>query len=92
MKLEIIKEDPLNILSTTRDVMENARHVSINKNKINDDILNKLSERFKKGLNGEYELGVNLTGELEDDLQIIFIENSVNFCFWSTQKEPKMEK
>ena len=55
MKLEIIKEDPLNILSTTRDVMENARHVSINKNKINDDILNKISERFKS--RGEEGLG-----------------------------------
>jgi len=91
MKLEIIKEDPLNILITTRDVLENAQYVFIDENKINDDISNKISERFKKGLDGEYELGVNLTGNLEDDLQIIFIENSVNFCFWPNKGEPKWE-
>ncbi|MCF7834356.1 MAG: queuosine salvage family protein [Candidatus Pacebacteria bacterium] len=91
MKLEVIKEDPFNILSTTRGVLENAQYVSIDENKINDDISNKISERFKKGIYDEYELGINLTDKLEDNLQIIFIENSVNFCFWPTKGEPKWE-
>lgn len=91
MKLGIIKEDPLNILNTTRDVLRSAKYVSIDEVKINDDISSKISERFEKGLDNEYELGVNLTGKLEDDLQIIFIENSVNFCFWPNKGEPKWE-
>ena len=91
MKLEIIKKDPFNILSTTKDVLDNAQYVSIDDNKINENITEKILKRFNEGLDGEYELGVNLTGNLEDDLQIIFIENAVNFCFWPKKGEPKWE-
>jgi len=91
MKLEILKDDPLNILKTTKYVVENAQYVSLDESKIDDVIANKILERFNKGLDNEYELGTNLTGKIEDNLQLTFIENSVNFCFWPTRGEPKWE-
>jgi len=91
MKLEILEEDPFDILSSTKYVVENSKYVSLDKNKIDKTIADKILERFNKGLDNEYELGANLTGSVEDDLQLIFIENSVNFCFWPNRGEPKWE-
>jgi len=91
MKLEILKEDPLNILSTTKYVVENAQYISLDENKIDNTIADKILERFNRGLDNEYELGTNLTGKIEDNLQLTFIENAVNFCFWPTKGKPKWE-
>jgi Potential Queuosine, Q, salvage protein family len=91
MNYKTTAEDPLNILKTTKKALEGSKYVFIDESKINDDISDKILERFKRGLDQEYELGTGQNGKTEDDLQLIFIQNSVNFCFWPDVEEPKWE-
>ena len=89
MKLEILSDDPLGILSSTKPVVELAHFVLLHENKL-EPLAKSIIERFNKGLDSQ-ELGFGSAGNLEDDMQLIFIEDAVNFCFWSGKGQPKWE-
>jgi uncharacterized protein (DUF779 family) len=89
MKLKISQQDPLGVLSSTAIVVEDMKVVSINLAKLNE-IIPHIKKRFAGGLDSQ-ELGFGSTGSLTDDLQLNFIENCVNFCFWPDPGKPKWE-
>jgi hypothetical protein len=91
MEYKILKEDPFNILATTKKVVENPQYVFINEEKIYNVLAGKILERFNKGINSEYEEGFRFSEKIEDNLQLSFIENVVNFCFWPEKGEQKWE-
>lgn len=87
MKLEITRPDPFNILSSTKFVIENAKYVTLNQKAVNSNIV-----RIDKFLKEHAEFpdhGHHLTGELEKDLQLIFFESMMGFCFWTLPGQPK---
>ncbi len=88
MELKIKTGDPLDILRSTKEVFEGARFVSLS-----DKNLEASAELIKKHrgeLNTE-TMGYSFVGNFEDDLQLVFLENAVNFCFWPDQGEPKWQ-
>lgn len=89
MKFSIEKPDPLKILASTKEVVENAKFVSIKEQNI-DKLSELIKNRFQKGL-GYEEMGYSVAGNLENDLQLIFIENAVNFSFWAGKNENKWQ-
>lgn len=89
MKLEIKQPDPLNVLGSTKAIVENSRFVFIDESKI-DEIAPKILERFNQGLDA-YEIGMTTTGSFEKDIQLVFVENAVNFCFWAGKDEKKWQ-
>ncbi|MEX2028960.1 MAG: queuosine salvage family protein [Candidatus Paceibacterota bacterium] len=88
MKFEVVKDDPLNILTSTKAVVENLQYIAFDESKISA-LAEKIIERFNQGLDEDYELGIGVTPSLKDDLQLVFIENVVNFCFWPSMGEKK---
>jgi hypothetical protein len=87
MNLNITSSDPLNILSTTREVVINSKFVKINSEKI-PGIIEDISRQLKIGI-GDAQGLYGTTGNFEDDIQLVFIENVVNFCFWADRGKPK---
>ena len=81
MDLKINSKDPFKILETTREVLLSPYFVFLSIEKIREQ--SKLfSKILKQGIN-EMGEGFNLLGNIEDNVQIVFIEDVVNFCFWS---------
>ena len=89
MKLETTQSDPLNVLATTKPVVENSKFVFINEEKI-PELSEKILERFGLGLDTEL-MGFGITGSLENDVQLIFLEDAVNFCFWADKDRQKWQ-
>src|SRR5581483_343149 len=88
-QLKIITEDPLGVLQSTKVVLENSRSVIINTQNLGS-IADKVTEKFQQGFSTE-ELGLNISGNVENDVQLAFIEDSVNFCFWAAKDEKKWQ-
>ena len=89
MKLSVKTEDPLEILSSTKPVVEDAKYVFIHQDKLGS-LAEKIKERFRQGLDTQ-ELGFGSAGDLDDDMQLIFVEDVINFCFWPSKGQPKWE-
>jgi len=89
MKLEILTKDPLRVLSSTRFVVENARDVFLNEKGLGV-LAERVAERLGKGLESA-ESAFGATGNYERDVQLIFLEDAVNFCFWPEKDKPKWE-
>jgi len=89
MNLQIIQADPLEILSSTRSMIEKAQFVSIHETAL-DPLADRIVERFGNGLD-KRKLGFDSIGDLDENLQLIFIEDAVNFCFWPSKGQPKWE-
>jgi hypothetical protein len=85
--MDWLSEDPLEILRTTKKVVETATDVFIRPEKIaaaKEPILTRKARGFDS-----LETGFGSTETLENNIQLIFIENSVNFCFWPDKGRPK---
>jgi len=89
MEFKIDRPDPLGILRSTKKVVETAKFVSI-KNENIDKISNRIKERFEKGI-GSQEIGVSPIENMENSLQLLFLEDVVNFCFWPDEGTPKWQ-
>lgn len=87
--LKIVTSDPLNILSSTKRVLNNARFVKIGKGKI-DELAKMLDQKLKSGLASAGE-SFGSAGSYEQDVQLIFIEDAVNFCFWAEAGKEKWQ-
>lgn len=79
--------DPLHILASTKPIVDNSRLVTINPDAI-EDIDPRVQERLKEGLD-DPTTGLGLTGNIETDINLVLIEDFVNFCFWAEKGKPK---
>src|SRR3989344_6383105 len=87
MKLEIASPDPLRILASTKAVMENAKYITINQ-----DAVQQNASRVGQYLKSHADFpdhGHRLTGDYKTDVQLIFFESMLGFCFWALPGQPK---
>ena len=84
-----MRSDPLHVLSTTDYVVKHSQSVFINKDKISS-ILPEISRQFDLGLDSA-ETGFGASGIFEQDAQLLFIQDAVNFCFWAKKDQPKWQ-
>jgi hypothetical protein len=89
VKFEITSPDPLNVLSSTKPVVESLEYVEIHEENL-DNICGILLDRLKKGTVLE-EMNFGDMGNLKDNVQLIFLEDVVNFCFWAEKGKAKWE-
>lgn len=87
MNLEITTPDPFNILASTKAVMDNAQHVAINEKAVMQNAL-RIGEYLKEHVDFP-DNGHRLTGDFRTDVQLIFFESMMGFCFWSLPGQPK---
>jgi len=79
--------DPFEILKTTKDVLQKAKSIELLPSKIN-----KISELVGEKLESNFdenEYGLGLTGDYETDVQLLVVEDTVNFCFWAEKNADK---
>ena len=89
MNFEIQREDPLQVLSSTKLVVEDLKFIKIHEDKISK-IANVVSQKIASGLDvAETHFGE--TDSLENTIQLIFLEDVVNFCFWAEKGMPKWQ-
>ncbi|OGH10001.1 MAG: hypothetical protein A2152_04195 [Candidatus Levybacteria bacterium RBG_16_35_6] len=81
--------DNLGVLETTKYVVRHAKSVSLHKRKIGK-IIPKVRKRLEAGLEDPV-MGFGAQGNFENDAQLIFLEDVVNFCFWAEKNKPKWE-
>lgn len=89
MKLKIVTGDPLNILHTTKEVVEKARSVEINETKIKN-LIKPVKDRINKGLD-QASASAGSLKDFKKDSQLILVEDSVNFCFWAEKGREKWQ-
>lgn len=89
MAYKIILDDPFNVLTSTKDVVENSSFVAINTKNL-EQIGRFVADCLQKGLNVA-EASFGSTGNFEDDVQLIFLEDVVNFCFWNEKGKPRWQ-
>jgi len=78
--------NPQNVLKYSREIANEAKFI-----KINNSAVDKLAADLAKILKNPTDeaLGVKTTGEIEDDIQQVFLIDSINFCFWAEKDKPK---
>lgn len=81
MNLKITVPDPFNILTSTKTVIENAKFVNINQKRVEENAV-RIAKFLKKSADFP-DYGHRLVGDLEKDIQLIFFESMMGFCFWS---------
>jgi hypothetical protein len=82
MKPQLRIKDPLNVLSSTKKVVESGELVKINQDKI-PNLAKKIKDKIEAGLEGSSEHFGTPDNGFNSNAQLIFIEDSVNFCFWA---------
>ena len=87
MELEIKTPDPFKILASTMAVMENAKYVMLNQKAVEDNVAH-IGEYLKEHSDFP-DHGHRLTGDFKTDVQLIFFESMMGFCFWALPREPK---
>lgn len=87
MKLNIVSNDPLNILSSTKYVVQNSNHVVLDEQKIRSTT--KIIKNFLVQNKDLSEAGVVVTGNTDIDIQLSLIIDSINFCFWAEKGHDK---
>lgn len=84
-----MEKDPFGILATSRFVVERARYVRLNEEKI--DALAALIDKQarRKPILKKEQFG--LIDQTDTGAQLVFLEDVVNFCFWPEADKPKWE-
>src|ERR1035437_9098830 len=89
MDFKFQKGDPLQVLSSTKFIVEDLKYIKINEDKIHK-ISKVVSQKLAVGLDvAETHFGE--TDNLENAIQLIFLEDVVNFCFWAEKGMPKWQ-
>ncbi len=80
-------EDPFGVLSSTLPMLASARFVKIDR-RAAAAMAERIARRLEQGLEavGEH---FGAGSSLADDVQLIFLEDVVNFCFWAERDRPK---
>lgn len=89
MELNTLSNDPLNILSSTKKVLERARFVFIDEQKIKE-ASRIIAAKLERGLESA-ETSFGVTGDYQKDAQLVFVENTVNFCFWAEANKKRWQ-
>lgn len=76
--------DPFGVRKSTAYIVKNSCFVSVNQNKISD-FAKLIRDRIRKNK----PLSYNQFGELNNSPQLIFLQDTINFCFWAKKGEPK---
>jgi hypothetical protein len=79
MNLDIKIPDPLKVLSTTKPVVEKAKFVFLNENNLNQ-ISKLIDQKLIQGLGTAQDI-FGATGNFKNDVQLIFLQTAINFCF-----------
>lgn len=79
----------LNVLETTEYVVKHAKNVFLHEDRIGA-IIPKVRDRLEKGVE-ESVMGLGEQKSFEDSVQMIFVEDVVNFCFWSEKGKEKWQ-
>jgi hypothetical protein len=90
MNLAIRTDDPLDVLKSTKRVLEDTQFVRLEQagiEAVSETIKKKITPAFSE----ECYDAMGPSGNLEDDLQLVFLENVVNFCFWPDPGEPRWQ-
>lgn len=88
MIFNILGPDPLDILSSTKTIVEKLQFITIH-----EDRLNTLATLIGKNIHADEKIDLEKhfghTDNLEQALQIIFLEDVVNFCYWAEKGKAK---
>ncbi|MDO8610804.1 MAG: queuosine salvage family protein [bacterium] len=87
IQLNIQGSDPFEILASTREVIREAKFVSINENAVK-----KTAEKIQKILSQNELVDdkyVFNSDSLEDDIQRRFVEAMMGFCYWAEEGKEK---
>jgi hypothetical protein len=87
MKLEITTPDPFHILTSTKYVLKNAKFVRLDETAV-EQTARKIGDYLKDHADFP-DHGHRLTGEMQTDMQLIFFESMMGFCFWAKPGEEK---
>lgn len=81
------KNDALKVLATTKPFVESPNHVQIDYNAL-DGLAQKVKDRIGATLPKRDEEFFSLD-DYKKDVQVVFLENVVNFCFWAEKGRDK---
>lgn len=81
------KNDPLRVLRSTKPFVETPKYVQINY-QVLDNLAQKVQDRLAVGLPERDEEFFSF-GDYQQDVQVVFLENVVNFCFWAEKGKEK---
>ena len=82
-----IRNDALQVLGTTKPYIESPKHVNIDYQAL-DGLAKLVKDRISAGLPDSDEEFFYLN-DYQKDVQVVFLENVVNFCFWAEEGKEK---
>jgi hypothetical protein len=88
MKFKITSKDPFGVLSSTKPIVESLEYVKIHEEKL-DQLAVIIKSKLDGGINFTQEMQFGNAGTLKDNVQLIFLEDTVNFCFWAEKGKEK---
>lgn len=87
MIYKILQKDPFGILDSTNNIVKNLKFIAINEIGL-ENIVGLINQKIKSGLESA-ETSFWSTGNFENDIQLVFFEDVVNFSFWSEFSQPR---
>lgn len=87
MELRVTSPDPFGVLTSTKWVLDRSLFISFNE-AVLGTVAEKVRERVHRGFD-TVEAGFGTAGTFADDVQLIFLEDVVNFCFWPDPGSPR---
>jgi hypothetical protein len=81
------KNDALKVLETTKPYVESSKYVHIDYQAL-DGLAQKVKDRIDAML-PERDKEFFSLGDYQKDVQVVFLENVVNFCFWAEEGKEK---
>lgn len=81
--------DPLKVLSSTKEILKSPKFVYIDFDKVKE-IKNLIKKRIEEGFPSANDC-FRVNHSLKDDVQLIFLEDVVNFCFWFKKGIPRWQ-
>lgn len=81
------KNDALRVLGSTKPFVESPKFVHIDFQAL-DNLSLKVKDRIRAGLPDRDEEFFSI-GDYQKDVQVVFLENVVNFCFWAENGKEK---
>ena len=82
-------DDPFGILAAVKNVMGKTHYVSINQEKV-PFLAEMAEERLMDGLESPAS-AFGSAGNFDDDVQLVFLEDAVNFNFWADFGMPRWQ-
>jgi hypothetical protein len=87
MEFGIVSRDPFGVLSSTKLIVESLKYVKIHEENLSK-VANSLLKILTRGIGAE-DMDFGKTGNLKYDIQLVFLEDVVNSCFWSEKGKEK---